>query len=90
MYFQKILLFHPLGSSGVPEALGKGVVVNLELGDLLVLVGGDPDKLALLEDIGSEGGVGQLHDVTGPHQVEPGLVLVHGVQDRLEKIVKFS
>ena len=57
---------------------------------LLVLIGGDPDEVALLEDIGSEGGVGQLHDVTGPHQVEPGLVLVHGVQDRLEKIVKFS
>ena len=84
MYFQKILLFHPLGSSGVPEALGKGVVVNFELGNLLVLVGGDPDELALLEDIGSEGGVGQLHDVAGPHQVEPGLVLVHRVQNRLE------
>ena len=84
MYFQKILLFHPLGSSSVPEALGKGVVVNFELGNLLVLVGGDPDELALLEDIGSEGGVGQLHDVAGPHQVEPGLVLVHRVQDRLE------
>ena len=94
MYFQKILLFHPLGSSGVPEALGKGVVVNLELGNLLVLIGSDPDELALLEDIGSEGGVGQLHDVAGPHQVEPGLVLVHRVQNCLkkmaEKVLKLS
>jgi len=59
-------------------------VVDLELGDLLVLVGGDPDELALLEDVGAEGGVGQLHDVAGSHQVEPGLVLVHRVQDRLQ------
>ena len=36
-----------------------------------------------LEDVGSEGGVGQLEDVAGPHQVEPGLVLVHRVQNSL-------
>ena len=36
-----------------------------------------------LEDVGPEGGVGELHDVGGPHQVEPRLVLVHRVQDRL-------
>ena len=37
-----------------------------------------------LEDVGPEGGVRQLKDVTGPDQVEPRLVLVHRVQDRLQ------
>ena len=35
-----------------------------------------------------EGGVGELEDVAGPHQVEPRLVLVHRVQDRLGIEVK--
>ena len=61
-------------------------MVDLKLCYLLVLVGGDPDELALLEDVGPEGGVGQLEDVAGSHQVEPGLVLVHRVQDRLNNI----
>ena len=43
--------------------------------------------MGLFEDVGSEGGVGQLENVAGPHKVEPGLVLVHRVQDRLEVIV---
>ena len=38
-----------------------------------------------LKDVGSEGGVGQLEDVAGPHQVEPGLVLVHRVQNSLNQ-----
>ena len=37
-----------------------------------------------LEDVGPEGGVGELEDVAGPHQVEPRLVLVHWVQNGLE------
>ena len=51
--------------------------------NLLVLVGGYGNELGLSEDVGPEGGVGQLEDVAGPHQVEPGLVLVHRVQDCL-------
>lgn len=50
---------------------------------LLVLVGGDGDELGLLEHVRAEGGVGKLEDVVGSHQVEPRLVLVHGVQYRL-------
>ena len=80
---QFFLLFHPLGSASVPETLGKGIVVDLELGNLLILIGCHGDEVALLEDVGAEGGVGQLHDVAGSHQVEPGLVLVHRVQDGL-------
>ena len=52
---------------------------------LFVLIGRDGDKLCLLEDVGPEGGVGQLEDVVGPDQVEPGLVLVHRVEYGLEK-----
>ena len=43
----------------------------------------DPHHRSHLEYVGPEGGVGELHDVAGPDQVEPGLVLVHRVQDRL-------
>ena len=52
--------------------------------NLLVLVGGYGNELGLSEDVGPEGGVGQLEDVAGPHQVEPGLVLVHRVQNCLK------
>jgi hypothetical protein len=79
------LLLHSLSSSCVSETLGKRIVVNLQLGDLLVLIGCDSNEVALLEHVGPECGVGELHDVTGPHQVEPGLVLVHRVQDRLKE-----
>ena len=51
---------------------------------LFVLVGSDRQELRLLEHVCPEGGVGQLQDVVGPNEVEAGLVLVHGVQDRLE------
>ena len=37
-------------SAGVSESLGKGVPVDFEPGDLLVLVGGDGDELRLAED----------------------------------------
>ena len=68
----------------LPEAFGEGVVVDLELGDLLVLVGGDGDELRLLEDVRPERGVGQLDDVVGSDQVKSRLVLVHRVQDGLQ------
>jgi len=84
------LLFTTFAGSCIPESLGKRIVVNLELGDLLILIGRHPDELALLEDVGAEGGVGQLHDVAGSHQVEPGLVLVHRVQDGLKVKKKIS
>lgn len=50
---------------------------------LVVLVGSDGDEVGLGEHVGAEGAVGQLEDVVGPDYVEPGLVLVHGVQDGL-------
>ena len=53
--------------------------------NLFILVSCDANELRLLEHKGSEGRVGELQDVAGPHQVEPRLVLVHRVQDCLEK-----
>ena len=52
--------------------------------NLFILVSCDANELRLLEHKGSEGRVGELQDVAGPHQVEPRLVLVHRVQDCLE------
>ena len=57
---------------------------------LFVLVGGYGEELCLLEDVGSEGGVGQLEDIVRPHQVEPRLVFVHRVQDRLRKKIQIN
>ena len=79
------LLFAALAGTGISKPFREGIVIDLEFGDLLVLVGGDSDELALLENVGAEGGVGQLEDVACAHQVEPRLVLVHRVQDRLNK-----
>ena len=58
---------------------------DLAITYLLILISCHCNKLGLFEDVGSEGGVGQLENVAGPHKVEPGLVLVHRVQDRLGK-----
>ena len=55
---------------------------------LLVLVGGDSNELCLLEHVRAEGGVGQLQDVVGAHQVEARLVFVHRVQNRLQIIIR--
>ena len=58
-------------------------MINLELSDLLVLIGRHSDELRLLEDVGPEGGVGQLEDIASSDQMEPRLVLVHRVEDGL-------
>ena len=52
---------------------------------LLVLIGGDANELGLLEDVRPERGVGQLDDVIGSDEVKSRLVLVHRVQDGLQK-----
>ena len=56
----------------------KGILSNF-----FILISRHSDELALFEDVRPEGGVGQLKDVACSHQVEPRLVLVHRVQDRL-------
>ena len=49
----------------------------------------DPEEEAetYLEDVGPEGGVGQLQDVIGPDEMEARLVLVHRVDNGLGGIV---
>ena len=77
-YLIKInLLFIIFGASGLSKPFSERIVINLELSDLLVLIGRHRYELRLLEDVGPEGGVGQLEDIAGSHQVEPRLVLVH-------------
>lgn len=52
---------------------------------LVVLVGGDGDEGGLREDVGAEGGVlgAEAVVLVRFHDVQPGLVFVHGVQDDL-------
>lgn len=52
---------------------------------LVVLVGGDGDEGGLGEDVGAEGGVlgAKAVVLVRLHDVQPGLVLVHGVEDDL-------
>ena len=85
MVYKIFLPFDSFRPACVPKPFSKWVVIDLELRHFLVLVGGHGDELTFFEDVGSEGGVGQLENVAGPHKVEPGLVLVHRVQDRLSK-----
>lgn len=70
--------------SAFPEGLGKGVMVNLELGDPVILVGSHSNKGALHQLVGEDRLLVLLGDESGDHH--PGLVLVHGVEcDDLEK-----
>jgi len=55
-------------------------VVDLELGDLFVLVGCDGDERGLVERIGVERVPAHAEDVVRLHHVDPRLVLVHRVQ----------
>ena len=65
----------------LPEALGKRIVVNLELSDSLILIGSDTQELGLLE-----GGCGVEttgHDVLKCehvccwYHVDPHVIFVH-------------
>lgn len=51
---------------------------------LFILICSDGDKLRLWENISAEGAVRKLHDVVGSHNMKPGLVLVHGIQNCLQ------
>ena len=78
------LLFIILRSACLSKSLCKGIMINLQLCNLFILISRHADELGLFEDVRPEGGVGQLEDVVGADQVEPGLILVHGVQDGLQ------
>ena len=50
---------------------------------LFVLIGRYSNKLHLLEDKRSERAEWKSGEIAAPDQMEPGLVLVHAVQDRM-------
>jgi len=79
------LLFTALAGTCVSKPLCKWIMIYLQLSDFFILISCNSDELTFFKHIGSEGRVGELQDVAGPHQVEPRLVLVHRVQDCLEK-----
>ena len=71
------LLFIILRSPCFAEALGKWIMINFKLSNLLILISCHGNKLGFFEDISSEGGVGKLENVAGSHKMEPRLVFVH-------------
>ena len=87
-----VVMVVEVGASRVAESLGKGVGLDLELGNTLVLVGGDGGELGFREDKGpvlllfyvADGTVVTL---TTFDQIHTGLELVHGVEDELTRVV---
>ena len=74
---------------GVSEPLGEGVGLNLELGDALVLVGGDRGELGLGEHKCSELLLLNIRhrsrvSISSEDKVDPGLELVHRVEQQLQ------
>lgn len=73
------------------KAFGEGVASDLELGDPVVLVGGDCDEAGLWEAEGAEVAVSEVLTVTAPvHQnhMQPRLITVHGAQDHVAVVVQ--
>ena len=44
---EQLALLLALSTSGVAESLGEGIVIDLELRDFLVLIGGNGDEFSL-------------------------------------------
>ena len=74
------------------ETLGKWIVVNLELGDPLILISGDAKELGLPEGCSGVKVVGhdvlKCEQVGGWHNMNPHMVFVHGGQHNLKKMQK--
>lgn len=71
-----------------PESLGKWIIVDLQLGDPLILVGGDTEELGLLEGGGGVEVVGhhvlQREHVRGRNHVQTHVIFMHRGQDNLK------
>lgn len=65
---------------------GRGAFLESKLIDtyFFVLVSRHRNELGLFKHVRPERRIRQLQDIVGPHQVKPGLVFVHRIQDRLE------
>jgi hypothetical protein len=70
------------------EAFGEGIVVNLQLCDLIVLVSRDPQKSRFRIDKCVVGRKLQLHQIIGLDHVDSGHVLVHGGQNDMAVLVE--
>lgn len=69
--------------SRLPEALGKWIVVNLQFGNAIVLIGSYGDKLRLREDKCLLWRPGQLGELTAADDVQPRLILMHAGQHNM-------
>ena len=71
-----------------PESLGEWIIVDLQLGDPLILVGGDTEELGLLEGGGGVEVVGhdvlQREHVRGRNHVQAHVIFMHRGQDNLK------
>ena len=68
----------------VTKALCKGVMIDLELRDFLVLIGSDGNELGFFENVSSKRRHRNFLDIVTADQVKSWLVLVHGVQHSLK------
>lgn len=75
------VLFAFAGAS-ISEPFGEWVVIDFQLGNLFILVGGNCDEFRLFEDVSAERAVRELEDVVGAYEMKSRLVLVHRVQYR--------
>lgn len=71
----------------IAKAFREWVVVDLELGDALVLVSSDSDEahLGKRKGLGEGRTEGELREIVAPGNVESGLVFVHRVENGLKK-----
>lgn len=60
--FSETSYLHLIIRSTLSEGLGKGIVVYLELSDLVILVGCDPYESTLQQVLGEDGLLGSLGD----------------------------
>lgn len=51
---------------------------------LIILISSHCNKISLWEHIGPESAIGELQNVIGSHNMKPGLVFMHRVQDGLK------
>jgi len=79
----------PSADAVVAKAFSERIVVDLELRDLLVLVGRDGNERRLVKRVSVERVPAHAEDVVRLDDVDPRLVLVHRVQYDLYVIYSY-
>ena len=80
----------PSAEAVVAKAFSERVVVDLELGDLLVLVGCDGNERRLVERVRVERVPSHTEDVVRLHDMDSWLVLVHRVHYDLQPALQLA